>query len=38
VNHDGVLDTTLTLQDGAGAVQGTVQLLGVSGVADWSLL
>ena len=38
VNSDGVLDTTLTLEDGDGAVQGTVQVLGVSNVADWSLL
>ena len=38
VNGDGVLDTTLTLEDGDGAVQGTVQVLGVSNVADWSLL
>ena len=38
VNGDGILDTTLTLVDGDGAVQGTVQVLGVSDVADWSTL
>jgi len=38
VNADGVNDTTLTLVDGAHVVQGTVQVLGVSSVADWSLL
>jgi Ca2+-binding RTX toxin-like protein len=34
----GVDDTTLTLVDGAGTVQGTVEVLGVSNVADWSAL
>src|SRR5262249_4510432 len=38
VDGDGVLDTTLTLKDGDGAVQGTVLLLSVSNVADWSLM
>src|SRR5262245_49505813 len=33
VNGDSVLDTTLTLVDGAGGVQGTVQILGVSNVS-----
>ena len=38
VNGDDILDTTLTLEDGDGALQGTVQVLGVSDVADWSAL
>jgi serralysin len=36
VNGDSVLDTTLTLVDGAGTVQGTVEILGVSSVSDWA--